>query len=103
MTQDVTFLQKSYGEYTKFDKPVVVTMSYEGLHEEEELETVPVVINNINVNVVTGSDRDSSKEDFENDDKNFFDEDTNNWVKATSQTTIKHKSGTSHEKAPSFI
>ena len=30
LTQDVTFLQKSYGEYTKVEKPVVVTMSYKG-------------------------------------------------------------------------
>ena len=27
--QDLTFLQKSYGEYTKVEKPVLVTTSYE--------------------------------------------------------------------------
>ena len=34
LTQDVTFLQKSYGEYSKVEKPVLVTMSHEGLDEE---------------------------------------------------------------------
>ena len=29
LTQDVTFLQKSYGEYTKVEKHVSVIMSYE--------------------------------------------------------------------------
>ena len=60
----MTFLQKSYGEYTKVANPVVVTMSYEGLDEEKELETVPVVINNNNINIVTDSKTDSSEEDF---------------------------------------
>ena len=57
LTWDVIFLQKSYTEYTKVDKPVVVTTSYEGSDEEEELETVPVVINSNNVNVVSDSNR----------------------------------------------
>ena len=45
LTRDVTFLWKSYGESTKVDKPVVVTTSHEGSVEEEELKTVPAVIN----------------------------------------------------------
>ena len=36
--QDVTFLQKSYNEYSKVEKPILVTTSYEGLDNEEELE-----------------------------------------------------------------
>ena len=36
-TQYVNCLQKSYGEYTKVEKPVMVTTSYEGSDEEEEL------------------------------------------------------------------
>ena len=36
LTRDVTFLQKSYSEYTKVEKPAVLTMSYEGSDEEEE-------------------------------------------------------------------
>ena len=35
LTQDMTFLQKSYSEYTKIEKPVVLTTSYEGLDDEE--------------------------------------------------------------------
>ena len=33
-----------------------MTASYEGLDEEKELETIPLVINNSNVNVVSDSD-----------------------------------------------
>ena len=50
LTQDMNFLQKSYGEYSKVEKPVLVTMSYEGLDDEEELETVPIVSKNNNNN-----------------------------------------------------
>ena len=51
----MTFLQKSYGEYSKFEKPVVLNTSYEGSNDEEELQKVPVENNNNNVNVVTNS------------------------------------------------
>ena len=61
LTRDVIFLQKSYGEYTKVEKPSVLTMSYEGSDEEEEPEMVSVVINNKNINVVSNSDSDSSE------------------------------------------
>ena len=91
LTWDVTFLQKSYGEYTKVDKPVVVTTSYEGSDEEEELETVHIVTNNSNVNVVSDSDSDSSEEDFENNNDNFFDKYINDQMKVTLQTTINIK------------
>ena len=40
----MTFLQKSYGEYSKVEKPGVVTTSYEGLNDDEELKTVLIVI-----------------------------------------------------------
>ena len=30
LTHDVTFLNKSYGEYSKVEKPVILTTSYEG-------------------------------------------------------------------------
>ena len=46
LTKDVTFLQKTYGQYAKVEKPVLVPMSYEGLDDEEEIETVPAVNNN---------------------------------------------------------
>ena len=71
LTQDVTFLQKSYGEYTRADKPVVVTTSYQGLDEEEELKTIPIFNNNNNVNIVSDSYTDSSEEDSKNSKDNF--------------------------------
>ena len=56
LTKDVTFLQKSYRDYSKVEKPVLVTTSYEGYNEEEELETVPVMDNyNNNYNIVSDS------------------------------------------------
>ena len=54
---------------------MVVTLSYEGSDKEDKLKTVPVLINNNNVDKVSDSDTDSSKEDFKNDDENFFNED----------------------------
>ena len=66
------FLWNSYGEYTKVQKPSVLTMSYEGSDEEEEHKTFPVVINNNNNNVVTYSDSDSNEEDFKNNKDNFL-------------------------------
>ena len=66
-------------------------MTYEGTDEEEELKTVSVANNNSTLNVVSDSDIDSSKEDFENKNVNFFDNDINNQVKITPQTTINAK------------
>ena len=75
---------KSYGEYTKVDKPVVVTKSYERSNNtKEELKTVPVVVNNNNENVVSVFNTDSSKKNLRNDNDNFFDEDINDQVKVT--------------------
>ena len=45
LTKDVTFLQKSYGDYSKVKKPVL-TMSGEGSDDDEELKTVPVINQN---------------------------------------------------------
>ena len=50
LTQDMTFLHKSYGEYSKVEKPVLVTTSYEGLDDEEKLEKVPIISSNNNNN-----------------------------------------------------
>ena len=45
LTRDLTFLQKSYGDYNKVEKPVLVTPSYKGsVDEEEKLETILQVI-----------------------------------------------------------
>ena len=86
---DVTFLQKSYHEHTKVEKLVVVTMSYEGQDEEEELQIA---------NVVNDSESDSSNNDIKNNNDNFFDEVINNQVKATPQTTINTKVVTAIKK-----
>ena len=72
MTQDVTFLQKSYGENSKIEYPVVLNTSYEGSNDEEELEIVPVDNKNNDVNVVSDSNSDSSDEDFKNYEGNFL-------------------------------
>ena len=66
--QDVIFLQKSYGEYNKVEKPVFVTMTYEGSDDEEELKTVPIFNSNYHYYYVVG-DSDSDDENEEN----FFD------------------------------
>ena len=91
MTQDETSLQKSYGEYTQVEKPVVVTTSYEGSDEEEECEMVPIVNNNNSINRVRDFNSDSSEEDFENNEDNFFNGDVNDQVKISPQTTINKK------------
>ena len=82
---------------------MVVTTSYEGLDDEEELETVPVAINNNNVNIVSNSDSDSSKDDFENNNDNFFDKEIDNQIKITHQTTVNAKVVQAMKKAPSFM
>ena len=41
LTRDVTCLQKSYSDYSKVEKPVLVTMSCEESDDEEELKMVP--------------------------------------------------------------
>ena len=87
----MTFLQKSYGEYTNVEKPVVWITSYEGSDEEVKLKIVLIENNNNNVNIVSSSDSDSSNEDFENNKENFFDEDISDQVKASPKTTVNAK------------
>ena len=36
LTCDVTFLNKSYGEYSNVEKPVILTIRYEGSDDEDE-------------------------------------------------------------------
>ena len=62
MTKDVTFLQKSYGEYSKVEKPVLVTTSCESSDDEEEFEMVPKINNYENSNVVNDSISDNDSE-----------------------------------------
>ena len=84
----MTFLQKSYGEYNKVKKLVLVTTYYEGSDDNEELETVPIVSQNNNYcNVVSNSNNDSDDENQEN----FFDQDISKEVKVTRKFTINVK------------
>ena len=82
LTWDVTFLQKSYGEYSKVEKPVLVTKSYEGLDCEEELEMFPISVNNNNLDIDP-----IRNTDIENDIKNV----SNNKIEVSPKTTIKTK------------
>ena len=79
LTHDMTFLKKSYSQYSKVEKLLFITMSYEGLDDEEELKIVPIFSQNNNNknNVVGDSDSDS------NDKNKSFDEDFDEDVKAT--------------------
>ena len=77
----MTFLQKSYSEYTQVEKPVVVTTSYVRLDEEEEYKKVPIINNNNNINIVTGSNSDLREEDYKNSKDNVFDEDVDDQLK----------------------
>ena len=88
LTRDVTFLQKSYGEYTKVEKSILLTISYEGLDSEEELEPIPIVNNNNNINLVGDS---NSDDDIENDNNKLFEEDLDDKVNVTPKTTINAK------------
>ena len=56
--------------------------------DEEELKMVPIINNYNNSNVVSESDSDDN---IESDNKNFFDEDIDDQVKATPKTTINAK------------
>ena len=81
----MTFLQKSYGEYSNIEKPVLVTTSYEGSDDEKELDMVSIFNqNNGNSDIVSDSNSDS-------DNKSIVDEDINNNIEATLKTTIKAK------------
>ena len=89
LTWNVTFLQKSYGKYTKVEKPVLVITSCEGSDDEEELKLFPIVNNNNNnVKVVTDS---NSEDNINNNNENVFDEDIDNEANMTLQTTINAK------------
>ena len=87
----MTFLQKSYGEYSKVEKPVLVRVSYEGWDDEEELETVPIIgenNNNNNNNLVSDSDSDNNND---SNNENNIGKNIDHEVKATPKTTINTK------------
>ena len=65
-----------------------MTTSYEGWKDEEELKTVPLVNNNNISDILTNS---KSDDGIKNDNKNIFDDDINDEVEATTETTINAK------------
>ena len=82
----MTFLQKSYGDFNKVEKPVLVTMSYED--NENELEMIPVVMqNNNDYNVVS----DSKSESDDKSEENLFDVNINKEVETRPKTIINSK------------
>ena len=91
LIRDVTFLNKSYDEYHKVEKPVILTTSHEGSDEEEEFEIISKNNNNSDVNIISDSNSDSSDDDLENNKENFFDEDVDDQVIALSKTMINTK------------
>ena len=52
---------------------------------------VPIIINNNRINIVSDSNSDLSEEDFKNSKDNFFDEDEDDQVKISPQTTVNAK------------
>ena len=86
----MTFNQKSYGGDSKVEKPVVVTMSYNGSDDEEELQMVPA-INNNNKNNNNNYNAVSDSESNNKSKENHFDEDINEEIKADLKTTINIK------------
>ena len=88
LTWDMTFLQKSYSEYSKVEKPVLVTLSFEGSDEEDELKTFPIISQtNKNNHLVSNSNSDSDGKNQEN----IFNEDIGKEVKVTPNTTFNAK------------
>ena len=80
----MTSLQKWYGEYSKIEKPVLITTSYEGSNDQDELKTVSMISSNNNYNVVTNFD---NLFNVKNDSINFFDEDIEYKDKMALKTT----------------
>ena len=87
----MTFLNKSYGEYSKVKKHVILTTSYEGSDNEEEPEIVPVEYNNNGVNMVSNSNNDLSNDDHKNEQEIFFDEEVDDKVISTPKPTLNAK------------
>ena len=53
LTKDVTFLHKSYGEWSKIEKPVLVFMSFKGSDDDDEVETVCLITKIIIIIIIT--------------------------------------------------
>ena len=85
--KDVTFLQKSYGDFSKVEKPVLVTRSYEGLDDEEKLEMIPV----INQNSYSYYNVISNSKSKRHDEVMLFDKDFDVDIEINPKTTVNAK------------
>ena len=76
----------THGDWSKVDKPVMVPTGYEGLDDDDEVETVPTNNNDDNIcyNIVSGS---KSNEEAK---ENLFEE-INDKIKVTPKTTLNPK------------
>ena len=63
-------------------KSVMVTISYEGSDEEEELKMVPIISINNNINIVSDSNSDDSDNNIKNYNESIFDKVIDGSVKA---------------------
>ena len=64
LTKDVIFLQKSFRDYSKVEKPVLVTVSYKVSDDEDKLDKAPVMDQNTDdIGAVIDSKCDNKGED----------------------------------------
>ena len=85
LIKDVTFLNKSYGEWSKVEKPVLIPKNYDGLDDEEEIKMASTNKDNNNGNILRDSENDDEAK------KNFFEEWVNDEIKVTPKTTLNPK------------
>ena len=91
----MTFLQKSYGDWSKVEKPVLFPISYEGSEEDDDdVKMVPVINQNNSNDFKVVSD--SKSNDKAN--KNLFNKDVNDEVDAVPKNIVKAKVGQSLKK-----
>ena len=98
LTKDMTFLQKSYSEWNKVKKPLMVPTSYDDDDDDDEEEVKMAPENNQNNNhydnVVSNSESD--------DKENIFDKDVNN-EDHDPQDHCQCKSDKSYEEFASLV
>ena len=81
----MTFLQKPYRDYSKVEKFVLVTKSYEESDKKAELELVPIINqHNNNFNVVV----DAKTESYDESEEHFFNKNIDKEVEGAPKTTI---------------
>ena len=98
LTKNMTFLQKSYRDWEKVEKLVVISKNYEGSFDDLELKMVPVINqNNNNYYNVVGVSKCNEKLK-----KTFLMRDYS-WSWSNPLDHYQCKGGTSNEKSTRFI